>query len=157
MEPLRSNTRIVMMLSLAGVMLASVSTFAEDPKDLPETCPSGWNLATNRVTVPPSKDAHPADHNAWSMAYITVDIPVDAEIFEVSGPAKHPKFCWKEQADTTFGCMYSEGPTDKWGRWRDWHPGQPSPKGHDFKRYEVRFQNESTDRTRNALLIVCYK
>jgi hypothetical protein len=116
------------------------------------------------LTVGPSASGRPAKDEDWSRGIIAVDIPAAAQVYTISAPARHPKFCWKEQSDAGWECRYTEGHVDRWARWLQWRPGQPSPRGSAFKRYQITFQNESSSGgaggrglTRNAMLIVCYQ
>jgi hypothetical protein len=138
--------------------------FGQSQADLPESCPAGYQLASNRITVGPSASARPAKDTDWSRGTISVDIPATAQLLTVSAPARHPKFCWKEESSTGWECRYTEGHIDRWARWLMWRPGQPSPRGSNYKRYQVTFQNESSSGgpggrglTRNAMLTVCYR
>jgi hypothetical protein len=157
-----SSHRIKRLVAATAVAFQIVPLAAQ--ADLPESCPAGYQLASNRITVGPSRDAHPAKDEDWSRGIVAVDIPASAQLYTISAAARHPKFCWKEQSDAGWECRSTEGHVNRWARWLQWRPGQPSPRGSAFKRYQVTFQNESSSGgsdgrglTRNAMLIVCYQ
>ena len=97
--------------------------------DLPESCPSGYQLASNRITVGPSRSGRPARDQDWSRGTVAVDIPASAQVYTIAAPSRHQKFCWKEESNAGWECRYTEGHVDRWARWLQWRPGQPSPKG----------------------------
>ena len=114
-------------------------------------CPDGWETASATV------DIGKIGGSVYQRKTISVDVPSSKEVMTISQPERHPKFCWKESASANWECHHSDPWQGAWARFDTFRPAQASPKGDDYRRYSVVFQNESHDRDRNGMLVICYR
>lgn len=130
-------------------LIASFPSIAQDVTQ----CPSGWRTGSARENVPKTG----ASGSNYQRVTIALDIPASAEVMGMSNSLSHPKFCWKEESSSKWECWYNDPSLGEWMRFEVFRPDGKSPRGSDFKRYTVVAQNESADRNRNAMLVICYR
>lgn len=149
-EVVKASTTLAQpTLSAASLAQQSPDHREAMPKDA--QCPDGWSNAVHQVTVEAT-----GDPNRHVYVDLYVDIPVTAEVMPISHGTKQPKFCWKDRAYFTFTCTHWDPTEGNWLRFSGWRI-EPKPGDSSFRRYSIRFQNESHNRSRTAALVVCYK
>jgi hypothetical protein len=119
----------------------------------PRLCPTGWQTAFDRADL---RQTGRSGGN-YQRKTLKVDLPSSAQVMRIDQRLQHPKFCWKEASSSQWACHHSDPWQGAWFRFESFRPDQASPMGVGVKRYTVVAQNESHDRPRNAMLVVCYQ